>query len=815
VKITNAFQAKYVANVLARGGSGLDRLSILLLDAKVDLNPHQVYAALEVLNNPFAHGHIFADEVGLGKTIETGIVIAEKWAEGCRNIIIVTPAILTKQWAVELDEKFYLPVQELGNDKDDHEAIKICSYNYCAAHEKELRAVPWDLVVMDEAHYLRNLYTGDNTIATAVINTFKDAFTILCTATPLQNSLLDLYSLASVADANLFGSLDSFKANYIQRDGSKDLAGRLQTICTRTLRRQVLEYIRYTDRYSLTQEFELTGNEKQEVVEINNSKMPTLQKIIKLRQVGKESKLAALDRALDIAFDRLWKIGANEQAVIFTEYLPSQDYIVKHLGDKYGAESVFAISGETKKRQDVIDKFKASGKILVSTEVGGAGLNLQFCSLVINYDLPWNPQVIEQRIGRCHRYGQKHDVCVVNLLNKDSAVDARLYELLSEKLKLFNGVFGASDTVLGVLEDTNFEQRISEIYEHCRTEEQINRAFAELQSKLEQSIKSRQENAKQKVFQYLDVDVANKFKGIGQELKLAMSRKEALLWGLAKYALGSACIDGQHTIVLSNGKYNGRRFDGLIYKMDKDASPTERFRLGCPLAKEMLFACSQAADTTSAVIEVSDEKYYGEQVTIALYKLRKAGAYFDSDIMLVGRTASGEVLSEKECERIMMLGGNVKSRSHAELDDDGSLIRNHEALPEKEITAMDALFDKSLQDYEVTRHAKNEKYFEQSVRGLNGWAADKVAVVEKHLAAEQAKINAQKAAAKTERNFDKKIALLRNIKAAESEFADKHIATIKEIDAINAERDAMIATQRTKLDEHFTGMRDFVVKYLF
>src|SRR5690606_18712894 len=136
-------------------------------------------------------------------------------------------------------------------------------------------------------------------------------------------------------------------------------------------------------------------------------------------------------------------------------------------------------------RAALVEHFKERGKVMIATEAGAEGINLQFCSLVINYDLPWNPQRIEQRIGRCHRYGQKHDVVVVNFVDRSNEADARVYELLSQKFKLFEGVFGASDEVLGAIgSGVDFERRIAAIYQNCREPAEIQAGFEALQSEL-------------------------------------------------------------------------------------------------------------------------------------------------------------------------------------------------------------------------------------------------------------------------------------------------------------------------------------------
>jgi superfamily II DNA/RNA helicase len=153
-------------------------------------------------------------------------------------------------------------------------------------------------------------------------------------------------------------------------------------------------------------------------------------------------------------------------------------------------------------RTALIEHFRDGATILLATEAAAEGINLQFCSLVINYDLPWNPQRIEQRIGRCHRYGQKHDVVVINFLNERNEADRRVLELLGEKFSLFNGIFGASDEVLGTIESgVDFEKRILAIYQECRTPEEIENAFCKLQEEMDEQIRTRMDDTRRKLFQ--------------------------------------------------------------------------------------------------------------------------------------------------------------------------------------------------------------------------------------------------------------------------------------------------------------------------
>jgi superfamily II DNA/RNA helicase len=913
-EISNEYQAGYAARVLiGGGGGGIEKLSAVLLDAQVDLNPHQIAAAVFAVSNPYSRGVLLADEVGLGKTIEAGIILAQKWAEGKRNIIIITPATLKTQWAEELSEKFYLPVEiwDSGqgiahSEKDDINlsTIKIVSYNYAYIHESELRATKWDVAVFDEAHKLRNVYKGDNVMAESICKTFKDTYKLLLTATPLQNSLLELYGLANFIDDNLFGDIDTFKNNYVTHDNSEELAKRLKTICVRTLRKQVLQYIKYTDRYAITQEYEPGAAEEElhksltEYIYTKSRVMKKLPKqligIMLLKQLSSSpaalsstlnklkntlvsalehkanqitldindtendedlqtqfkinideteglteeieqlsylidlaesitapAKVAALDSALGAAFTNLKKTGAAEKAVIFTESRKTQDFLSSHLSRRYKKSEILTLNGSTKDRNAVINAFKESGKILIATEVGGEGLNLQFCSLVVNYDMPWNPQRIEQRIGRCHRYGQKHDVCVVNFLSKTNYADRRLYELLSQKFKLFTGVFGASDTVLGVLEDADFEKSVAAIYANCRTQKEIDEAFAELQTRLDEGIKRAKNAAKAKVFEYLDADVAARFKAIESEVATLLNKREQLLWNLTKYALSNkATIDDANlSFIMHKQQYNGKHTE-LIYHMDKSAPLSQRYRLNCPLAKEIMFAATYGTVHSSSITydlaagpKVSALlPYKGKRGTLALFSVYEKGGFMPTDFVLYGLCGDQPMDSEL-CEKLLMLTPKSVHRSYVETDSRGKEVYAEEMVREEKRDALVAAFDAHLPKYSENLHKAAEKYFEQQVKKLDSWAEDKRAKTERKLAPMQKRLLDTKTEASKEKNFTKKLAILDKIKQLEKELAAKRLSFYAELDDISAQRDALVETARTRLAVEYRGKIEFIYQW--
>ena len=268
------YHAKYFAHDLTRRAvSGMDRLSMSLFDAAVDLNPHQIEAALFALQSPLSNGVILADEVGLGKTIEAGIVLCQFWAERKRRLLVICPASLRKQWAMELQEKFNLPTRVLdakayreaqrsGRAPLNEKAVIIMSLNYANAMREELKNIAWNLVVIDEAHKLRNAYRPSNKVGQGIRWGTEDCRKLLLTATPLQNSLLELYGLSTLIDEHLFGDLNSFRSQYASAGTSiGELRQRLSDFCKRTLRNQVTEYIRYTERRPITRPFTPSDDE--------------------------------------------------------------------------------------------------------------------------------------------------------------------------------------------------------------------------------------------------------------------------------------------------------------------------------------------------------------------------------------------------------------------------------------------------------------------------------------------------------------------------------------------------------------------------
>jgi len=274
------YHAKFFAHELTKRctADSVEKLAGTLVDAQVDLNPHQVEAALFAFRSPLSRGALLADEVGLGKTIEAGLVLSQKWAERKRKLLVITPANLRKQWHQEMQEKFFLPCRILEAKSynqafrggvlqpftSNPDSVVICSYQFAKSKASDVASLDWDLVVIDEAHRLRNVYKPSNVIANVLKAALGKVPKLLLTATPLQNSLLELYGLISFIDEHTFGDLASFREQFGKLDEAEIFArlkARIAPVCHRTLRRQVLEYVPYTRRHAMIEEFTPAKNE--------------------------------------------------------------------------------------------------------------------------------------------------------------------------------------------------------------------------------------------------------------------------------------------------------------------------------------------------------------------------------------------------------------------------------------------------------------------------------------------------------------------------------------------------------------------------
>lgn len=944
----NPYQAKYIAFELTKrfpSGSN-ERFNMALMDAQVDLNPHQVEAALFAFKSPLSKGAILADEVGLGKTIEAGILLSQLWAERRTKLLIICPANLRKQWSQELYEKFFLESIILENknfnelrkagrkNPFENDKIVICSYQFARSKADMMQLVSWDLAVIDEAHRLRNVYKPSNKIGNAIKEALSHARKALLTATPLQNSLLELYGLVSIIDEHTFGDIKSFRSQFLRTvDGEnyQDLRDRLKSVCIRNLRRQVQEYIRYTNRIPLTIKFEPSDDEQKLYEDVSDYlqrdllyALPagqrhlmtlilrkllasssfaiagTLNSLIKkLNQVIKGNERKSLDDEIaedyelfeeqeeewndddvveedtltevDIASIRLeiqelekyrdlaesikhnskgeklltaLKEGfskmdkaANRKAIIFTESTRTQNYLLNLLSEHYPNKIVLfngsnndelsnkiyknwlsinsgtdKISGSptSDKRAALVDYFKNEAVIMIATEAASEGINLQFCSLLINYDLPWNPQRIEQRIGRCHRYGQKFDVVVVNFLNIKNAADIRVFQLLDEKFKLFSGVFGASDDVLGSIESgVDFEKRIAEIYQKYRTETEIIEQFDILQKELDEQINSKMLSTRETLLANFDDEVLDKLKIRLSESREYINKYEQWLWAITQMELHDFANfdDTNLTFQIHKQPYQGFNFPKEPFKLGKPNSEPHVYRIGHPLAQHILekvkdahlkdnltltFNLTQYAGNVSILEELKNQSGWLSVMAVSIE------SFETSDYLLTfGYTNSSLVLSEDQAKRLLTLPVSKIS--------DDTTPTNPEFL--------ENVRDLNLTSLLNSINEKDSGYLKFETEKLNKWADDRINAAE--LAIKETKARIKELTRESQKVTDPTLQL--KIQEQLQELNRKQKKQRQEIfiveDEIAESRDKMIADIQKRMKQQINKKHLFTINW--
>jgi ERCC4-related helicase len=946
-------QSKYYAWLLTRRAPGdtVESLASTLVDSQVDLNPHQVEAALFACRNPLSRGVLLADEVGLGKTIEAGLVISQRWAERRRRILIIVPANLRKQWHQELQDKFNL--HGLILEAKSYNAIRkqkrqnpflitsgpiICSYQFAKAKADDVKDIDWDLVVLDEAHRLRNVYKASNVIA----KTLKEALSrvhskVLLTATPLQNSLLELYGLVSFIDDRVFGDLDSFRSQFTGREQSfNSLRDRLAPICKRTLRKQVQPYVSYTARKAIVQEFTPSSEEQalsklvadylrrpnlkalpdgqRQLISLvlwkllassthaiagaletmakrlqgvldqasvirdlaeeldedyesldetsdewddqepgskatsGSERTAIAQEIEELRHfrtlatnIRDNAKGKALLTALDRAFAELDRLGAARKAIIFTESKRTQEYLLNLLADTPYGDGIVLFNGTNSdqraqaiykdwlKRHEgtdritgsrtadtraaLVEHFKERGKVMIATEAGAEGINLQFCSLVINYDLPWNPQRIEQRIGRCHRYGQKHDVVVVNFVDRSNEADARVYELLSQKFQLFEGVFGASDEVLGAIgSGVDFERRIAEIYQNCREPEEIKSSFEQLQLDLSGEINEAMVKTRQVLLENFDEEVQEKLRMRADDSRNARSRFERMLMDLTRAELVQCATfdDGGFDLrrIPPEVEHGGRAGVELgRYELPRRSGDAHLYRISHPLAR---WAIDQAkARALDPACLVFDYTAYGSKVstleayrgkagwlTVKLISVETLGNQ-EQHLLVAASTTDGVVLAEEDPEKLLRLPATTQL---------ASLFNAHDTALLADIEARKTALLRDVNE-------RNLGYFEQEVQKLDAWADDLKVGLEQEIKEVDREIKEVRRTAATSPTLEEKLSWQKKQRDLEGKRSKLRRELFARQDEVEAQRNDLISQLELQLQQQVEEHMLFTIEW--
>ena len=701
------FQLRWLAEDLTRlrRADDRDRYAAAHRGARIDANPHQIDAVIFALRRIPEGGCILADEVGLGKTIEAGLVIAQSRVEGFTRILLVVPKPLLGQWQSELGALFGITGVEVRGPAFGAGVFIVGREQAGSAKGQAwLRAAPWDLVVIDEAHELfagiwrrfdrygfEDPESPDARSAAGVRTVIGAAPVLLLTATPIQNTLAELWGLVQFVEPTntLFGDLPTFRRLFcasgderaIAPGQEQELQRRIATVCQRTLRRQAQEFLDrpFVERHCRLFQYDMGDEERALYEDVTDwlmrprlhafsGRTRTLLRIGFLRRMASSSaafaasldqvaarlramvdgapvgpldrrlfddlddleladeaeevtldvfepergpdpraaaalasgspavdpagiaaelalvvsfadraralpsdaKARAFEEAIRIVLERGRDGRGSGKAVVFTESLTTQAYLRDLLvasgldpgdvtlfqgtNDDARAREALASWRETpigradraspavQVRTALVHEFKTRSKVLICTEAGAKGLNLQFAETVVNYDLPWNPQRIEQRIGRCHRYGQQRAVVVVNFLARDNAASQLTFEILSQKLDLFGRVLDASDAVLheprsnaspdAVISAVamELEGELRRIHDQARSAHEVARDLVDLRERIGERRRvweDQQRRTSALIESRFDAEVRQVFVGMRDELAKGLARLDA------------------------------------------------------------------------------------------------------------------------------------------------------------------------------------------------------------------------------------------------------------------------------------------------
>lgn len=951
------------------------------------MNPHQVESALFAFKSPLSGGVILADEVGLGKTIEAGLVLTQYWSERKRKIIIIAPSSLRKQWSMELKEKFFLDSfildgksykEEVAkgnkNPFEQKDKIVITSYQFASRHNEAMFLANFQLSVIDEAHKMRNYHRGEKAkMSFAIANALRDTKKILLTATPLQNSLLEIFGLVSVIDEFVFGDKKSFAKQFsstvLTTSDINDLKERLKPIVKRTLRKDVVEYINYTKRIPIVEEFipskeevalydlisdfllsedlysipkaqrtlitlvvrkllassttaimgtldtlikrlrkmvvekkvmeedkvngeaiesslgylELITDDEDELikdyleeetdsptdmpfeevrlleedVEAIEKEIEELETFIELaKTIEIDTKAKSLMSALTKGFEAQDKLGVEKQkAIIFTESRRTQQFLFDYLESNGFKDKVVLFNGTNtdpkskeiykawlekhkdsdrvtgsktaNMKQAIVDYFKEEASIMIATEAGSEGINLQFCNMLINYDLPWNPQRIEQRIGRVHRYGQKFDVVVINFLNKKNAADRRVYELLSTKFNLFEGVFGASDEVLGSIEDNiDIEDRILKIYNTCRDDKAIEEAFNKLQDEMSAKIEETTLKTRQSLLDNFDEDVHLRLKNTELRSSETVDRFSSVFWDITKAELKDRAIfdeqkkefdyQGHIYQLITHQKHNPKRPQGIsVVNLN-----AHTYRLNSSLGEEVINRAKQRElKQTKLIFDLTHNRYKisvlddykGKRGYLKATKVSIQSYDLEEYVIITALTSDDKVnsgaregslgyklLDEEVATKIFSLEATLSIKVNIDTNDTKKL--KYEYLKQKDII---------LKENEAT----NQTHFITQSSKLHKWAEDKLASIEKELKDTKAKIKELNRQSMATENIAEQTDIQLQIKAQEKKRRkiQREIFDIEE--EIEEQRDELIEELKKAKKQTVTTNELFTIQW--
>lgn len=730
--VVTSFHAYYQARKLEQASQ--EPLIPVFASSDIQIYPFQIAAASFALHSPYQKGVILCDEAGMGKSHEAMLVITQKWMEGKSRILLVIPNVdLLCQWTEILERYYSVPYVVLTNREQwqqntseenfnafIQDAIVITTYDFAADHEEDATTVKWDVTVFEEANALSGVYQESNKQARILKRIAGDSFKLLLTGTPIEKNIMDLYGLIWFIDETLLPGEKEFLARYLRRpENYPELSGQVSRYCFRTLRSQAKHYAKVPKRVLMTVEYMPSSQErklydllyayincpvKKAFPEMNQYDLAlrllgllgsstaailrTIKGVIsRLEQmedtreelmrwqemqaiaegISQDSKAKELLTVVKNGLSLMKKTGAKQKAVIFTESIETQKMLQQLLSAYY---DTFSYHGGAD--YSVIRQFKQEGQILISTDNGAKGFNLEEAALIIHYDLLYNTLKMEQRIDRCHRLGQENDVLSVAFIDKNNFADVRKLELVNKRMLVTDGVFGITDDILGGFTD-DVKGAFPVIAKRLRSKAQVEKDFQDTLDAYEEDNRQTVSAAEDILFTTFTKELAKKVKISPRYIDRKCQELNDTLWQVTKCFFeqyNEKNTDCHFVIDESRRTITATEYDQLpvlfyywtgsrnkpyrsqkIYGMGKDFKPkagqiTLSSIIGRGILHEM--ACADTGTLTVSGI--------GEPCEISLYTVAftSASSCMEQSV-LCGRTENGQVLDEDACKEILSL----------------------------------------------------------------------------------------------------------------------------------------------------------------
>ena len=649
-----------------------------------------------------------------------------------RILLVIPNADLLSQWVEMIEQKYTVPYVVLTNREEwqknvtdeipnafEQEAVVITTTDFLADQYAAAKSVNWDITVFEEANHLSSVFVENGGKQTKLFKEIADgSFKILLTGTPIEKNIMDLYGLMYFIDETILPDAETYLKRYLRKpENYPELAERVSNYCFRTLRSQAKQYAKISKRIHITLEYAPSAKERElydllwsylqkpekiafpemdqydlalMLLGLSGSStaaiLQTIKNIVKrlrntpdaqtetdeflrmqkvAESIDTDSKVRELLRALNKLFAILKKLGAAKKAVIFTESAETQKYLFSFLRDKYQS---LVYNGQSGVDYDVLRQFKADGEVLISTDIGAKGFNLEEAALVINYDLLYNTLKMEQRIDRCHRLNQENDVIVLSFIDKRNYADVRKLELVSKRQILADGVFGVSDAVIGGFTD-DLVAALRELTDRARTKEQVESDYQDTLRQFETENKDIVSSAEDILFTTFTKELADKVKITPKYVEERSKEINADLWEVIKSFFevrNVICTDCQFTIdeeqqTVTAGFYTelphlfyyntgsrNKPYKSLkAYGMATDFKPhSGRITLASVIGRGIIDDI-ECADNGSITLVKSIEP-----CSIALYSVELRPIYKNIPV-LIGKTESGKILTDDECQKIL------------------------------------------------------------------------------------------------------------------------------------------------------------------